>query len=238
MALAFVACGGRLSVSDDASVDPAKWTDCSSPSGYAICGGPKKCLADERCGCFDWQVAWHEVETVSFCGYNNNPLGLVTGDCSPCGSGYVCAPPFGRSPMVLQCVPWEIGKLYDGAGAGATVRYADLSMWTGERVGGPAAACPPAGTQRVCGGGCGECLQREICAGLSPTRRVGFCEDLRTASRCSLLPNGYQCGAGLACFTFVVEPAAQVLADEYGYCMEPSRCADLAPRVGGKCKGP
>ena len=209
---------------------------CTAPGGYAICGGKQtRCDAGAACGCYDWQVAQGDVDTVSYCAFHDT-IGLVTGDCVPCGNGYVCVPTFGRSPTVLACVPWEIGKLYEGAGAGSSVRYADLSLFTGQPVGGLASSCPTAGTERVCGGGCGTCMNGEMCVGLSPKRRVGFCENKIAARKCG--GSWGACGMGLACFTFVVEPAAQALADEYGYCMTPARCADLATRVGGKCIGP
>lgn len=248
-----LSCGGRAGPGVDAGADSGAWTPCSSPSGFAICGGPARCpptrdsppsQAGKDCNCIDGLA-----DDVALCGndayvrFKYGTYGADVFNDTPCGDGNVLVDISAAVPVAgYMCLPREVGELFDRAGAGARVRYADASLWTGAPVPAAAPSCPgPFAGLTYCGGGCGACATDQICVGLSPTHPVGFCfkrtpslldSDCRRAK-----PAGDDCATtpGRSCFNFTVEPAAQPLADNLGYCLPDASCADAAMKLGGTC---
>ena len=259
------ACGGQVDPSSsrgDASFDGAgldgdagAWTACISPQGYGICGGPKNC--PDSCGgpagfvsCSYLQLPSGESHAIAYC--ENRPWvdflerhmgkswqGVPTNECNgSCEDGVCVRDQTDR----LYCVPYEIGVLYAQSGAADRVRYADFGLWQDKPIPASAGACPTVPGMTLCGPGCGTCAASELCVGRAPLHPTGFCmprqPDQYHPTSCSGSPVLAGCNAAWSkCFTFTVEPAAQALADEYGYCVPNASCAQLAASLpgGGKC---
>jgi hypothetical protein len=64
---------------------------------------------------------------------------------------------------------------------------------------------------------------------------VGVCMVVPDTSACDLFA-GLGCAATEACFTYLVEPAAQQLADRVGFCMPKTDCASLSAKLPGGAK--
>ncbi len=255
-----ISCGEPTRSNSDAGLldgasTPGSWTACSSPSGYAICGGPAKCptpICSPRSACFCIDGPAEPPMEASYVW--NPPLAQFYRTAfgwafntqeTPCGDGnLMIAASSVIAPTRFDCMPLEMGELFDDAGARARVRYADLSMWDGTPVPPRLDSCPvSSSTMRFCGAGCGTCQVDETCVGLSPKHPAGFCfpkampPAITAVDLCNASMTGppQACGAGKVCFTFIVEPGAQPVADQYGYCASPLDCSDVATKLGGKC---
>lgn len=249
------ACGGQIdtpSTGADASsdgsaghdgvgvdADAGVWTECSSPQGYQICRGPKNC--PDTCGCADHRFPSETGNAISFC--INDPLvdfiAAHTREnnwkCNASCEG-ICARDMFDG--IFSCVPYEIGVLYAQSGAADSVRYGDLGLWRNEPIPATAGACPTVPGMTLCGPGCGTCAANERCVGRAPLHPTGFCMPATGPSvTCAVATAQTDCPAWDKCFTFTVEPAAQAIADEYGYCVPTASCSTLATSLpgGGKC---
>lgn len=249
-----IACGGQIELpkSDsgldggldsgfafEGGIDAGPWTQCSSPQGYTICRGPANC--PEQC-CDDLRPPSETGNAVGVCLNHaitqfDQANGGRYGSCQGCRG--ICVAWRSGAP-VFFCAPYELGVLFAQAGAADRVRYADLGLWRNQPIPTTASVCPaPTSGITFCGPGCGDCTKpNEVCAGRSPLHPTGFCTNLtRMPLVCGTAPQDNKCGAGDACFTFTVEPAAQAIADKYGYCMTVGECSALAGNLpgGGKC---
>jgi hypothetical protein len=128
-------------------------------------------------------------------------------------------------------MPFNLGVLFVNAGEADRVRYADLGLFTGDPLPIPE-ACPRLGIP-ICGGACGGCPGEDLCTGRSPLHPYGICVP-PVSGQCSPMSN---CGTGKACFTYLVEPAAQAIADDWGYCLPTDLCEAIASQLpgGGAC---
>lgn len=248
LALAVPACGGRL-VGADGGPDAnggrdggGGWGDCSSPNGYAICGGPKHCDVGPLCPKCDWgpfaDAASGAVVPCTNTAYWSS-FDPASG-CQECLDGNICVA-FNSDFAELDCQGFELGLLYARAGVGFAVRYADNSTFTGERLPEPA-TCPQAGGVKLCGGACGDtCGPKEVCTGRSPLHPYSLClPDARPSSKvqlpCSAGAEAPRCNNGY-CFIFKVQPEAQQNADDNGVCMDKPLCQAAASALpgGGIC---
>lgn len=234
------ACGGRAddpNTGRDGGGADAGWTECASPAGYAICGGAHECPADgacqNKCGVYNTPRAYPILcQNGPFQSWADAYGGVYA--CPPCGDGNVCSSIEG-APYPAWCVPFEAGVIL--ARGGATVAYGDGSSFTGQPI--PTSAqCPPAGSARYCGAGCGTCSGGEACVGTSPIHAVGFCfpklpvKGSWVDHTCNAMAAGI-CRSGEACFIFTVQPEAQ--ADYMGFCLPEVTCSEVATTLGGRC---
>lgn len=262
--IVLAACGGQTDGSSssraDASVDGdvGPWTACASPHGYRIAGGPNNC--SDTCGGYFPSAPDTLPHPVGFC--INAPWndfrethmgksweGVPDGKCNgSCEDGVCVGAPSPSNPSLnpvdwsFACAPYEIGVLYARSGAADRVRYADFGLWQDKPIPASAGACPTVPGMTLCGPGCGTCAPSELCVGRAPLHPTGFCvprqPDQYHPTSCSGSTVMQGCNAAWSkCFRFTVEPAAQALADEYGYCVPNSSCAQLAASLpgGGKC---
>jgi hypothetical protein len=154
-------------------------------------------------------------------------------DCPGCKDGGVCLDPNGDGDGFPICVPWDIGALYGVNGFGTRVRYEDFGLWTGDPLPEPA-TCPNLPGVDICGGHCGGCPSGEHCTGRSPLHPYGICVPAQL-DFCGI--GCTPCGAGLGCFTYKVQPAAQAVADAIGICFPQATCENMAANLpgGGTC---
>lgn len=133
------------------------------------------------------------------------------------------------------CMPYNIGVLFANAGYADWVRYADFGLFTGEPIPAPT-SCPTIEGVPLCGGNCGGCPPETVCTGRSRLHPYGICAPIDT---CDPEYDDW-CGAGRGCFMWIVEPEAQALADQKGYCYPLAICQKMAAEVpgGGKCVVP
>lgn len=223
---------GANDASSDAGRDDAGYTDCSSPSGYAVCGGSHACKRQEgSCTCASPAAETLPEPTVCF-----GDWGPVPGPCIRCKDGEVCGAVL--TGDLLSCLPFEIGVLYLRNGASPSrIRYFDRGLFTGVPIPNPD-VCPTIPGVIVCGGTCGGCSTGQYCMGRSPLHPVGFCYDPTPLDECAV--GTKKCGDGRSCFTFKVEPEGQVVADANGLCVVPALCQALAQSLpgGGTCTPP
>ena len=243
--------------------DAGAWTACWSPHGYGICGGPKNCPdscggPEGTVGCSYLQLPLGTPHATAYC---EQPLwddflathagkysdGDTNTSCNgSCEDGVCVSVPSHVSSnpadWSFYCVPYEIGVLYAQSGSADRVRYSDLGLWRDQPIPASAGACPTVPGMTLCGPGCGTCAANELCVGRAPLHPTGFCmprkPDQYHPTSCSRSPVLAGCNAAWSkCFTFTVEPAAQALADQYGYCVPNASCAQLAASLpgGGKC---
>lgn len=214
------------------------WTECSTPEGFMICGGdsecaPELCLVNIRCLCTD--PTCPQPDRVRIC-FNDAFAKFGLRDCYGCADGNVCAqwsPPGSES---WHCVPFNVGVLFASAGAADQVRYADYGLWTGEPLPLPA-SCPNMDGFTLCGGSCDPCPADMHCTGRSPLHPYSLCIP-ESAKGCGT--DGPACDAGYGCFVYLVEPQAQPVADDNGYCLPAAQCQAIAQNLpgGGKCMFP
>jgi hypothetical protein len=236
--------GGAATGGHDAGADAAAdagFTSCSTPSGFRICGGPARCSAkDLGCDCLDQKLA-AQGEPIA-CASGNDAWVKFGAHDVMCPDGTLMAEWAGLDNGFF-CAPYEIGVLFDHLGFSKAVRYADYGLWTGAALPEPT-SCPTPSGYTICGGNCGGCPAGEVCTGRSPRHPYGICvtennEGCRLATTPSP-PGGQPCSDGSGCFTFTVEPEAQPLADESGYCFPKAVCTSLAATLpgGAKCTLP
>lgn len=152
-----VACGGRdggsladggvdASSTDAVDGDEAGWTQCSSPSGYAVCYGPSDCSnsqANGGCqGCAN-------IPQTAVVGCINDALvayGQAADPCSwPCADGSICVAWYSAADAASNdtffCAPYNLGVLFAQNGGADRVRYVDMGLWTGDPLPEPK-TCP------------------------------------------------------------------------------------------------
>ncbi len=229
-----------MSTSPDAEAgSEGGWTQCTAPSGYAVCGGPSLCSATSpQCTVCGNPVSSQPGATdggLNVC-FNN---ALLAFNGQPCGSGCVdgsvCVAELSSDTHLFWCSSYDLGVLFSRNGGADRVRYADLGAWTGEPL--PAAAtCPAVAGLEICGGNCGPCsATADVCTGRSPLHPYGFCVPPGLGGPCDA---GAGCAtAGVGCFVYTVQAAAQVLADQYGMCLPNALCKAAAAGLpgGGSC---
>ncbi|MGH7295093.1 MAG: hypothetical protein ACRELB_09175 [Polyangiaceae bacterium] len=161
-----------------------------------------------------------------------------------CPDGLVLAAvPASQAPgnTAFQCVPFEIGRLYEANGQATAVRYADYGLFTGEAL--PSRSdCPDAGSVALCGGACPACPSGSVCTGRSPNHPYSFCVPQQIGSNfVGTAPDGkVTCASGFGCFRFNTEAAAAALATRDTYCLPVSDCQSAAANLpgGGTCVVP
>lgn len=225
-------CGTIAPVDDGGVPDGATdagWTQCTTPDNVGVCGGPNNC-APVGCYC----PPSNAYDGLNICGvpYKDPTTGNI---CHPGFSERIC---FGEATddggiFVWIDAEYDFGVLFSENGGAAHLRYADLGLWTGDPIPDPP-ACPTMGTIQPCGGSCGACPQGQTCFGRSPLHPVGICRptdshDCKAATGCGFV--------GQSCFTYVVQPEAQAVADTMGMCFSDSDCAAIVASLpgGGKC---
>jgi hypothetical protein len=251
-----VGCGGRDSgVPSDGGTDAsdadglaapdgdeAGWTQCSSPSGYAVCYGPSDCSNSQaNGGC----QSCSNIPSTAVVGCVNSALiayGEASDPCShPCSDGSICVAWYGASDSASDasffCAPYDLGVLFAQNGGADRVRYLDMGLWTGDPLPEPR-TCPTVPGVSICGGNCGLCPQGETCTGRSPLHPYGFCA-VGGGGACpaagaptNVVPYG-GCGSGQGCLNFTVEPTAQALANEWGICLPSDLCNAVAAGLPG-----
>jgi hypothetical protein len=208
--------GGSASASASASSSSGgKWTKCSSPEGFRLCGGPN------HCSCNFCYVPYKEVGVC-----NNSALSAdshwLPNVVSPDGGVYID----GYGDGIFESAPFDLGVLMAKAGGANRVRYADLGLWTGAELPSPA-SCPSIPNIQICGGNCGGCAVGAICTGRSPLHPYGLCVDMAPG----------KCAGDFRWFTFTVEPSAQANANKYSLCIPTQVCEAAAAHLpgGGTC---
>lgn len=248
LTLIVTACGGAVANQDggsdgggkDGTPDAAGWTACTSPDGYAICGGSSTCGAE----CPNCNKYWNTPpppETLRICPndvFDNANVGDTGyGYCFQCPDGRICVGEDGSSnaPRLMYCLGLNAGILYKSSGASGAVRYADNATFTGAELPSPS-TCPQFPGIKLCGGACGKtCATGEVCTGRSPIHPYSLClPDLRGQSPgiCSDSKVG-DCGGLDQCLLFKVDGPGQVFANQNGTCVSPSLCQAAAASFPG-----
>lgn len=234
-------CGGmaqRNGAGADGSVEDGGLSDvalspCGSPSGFAVCGGPRSCPATTACHCMDLVPSCDAG--VSIC--QNEAALPWSSTCFLCPDGEVCVEPealcVDGGKFVAWCYPFEVGSLFAANGGAAQVRYADYSAWTGDPLPTPA-TCPAFVGFTICGGHCGGCAAGEVCTGRSPLHPYGVCVP---PSAIGCVAGNGNCVGGSGCFTFTVQASVQGDADQDGVCLPLAQCQAIAANLpgGGRC---
>lgn len=216
---------GSLEDGGDAAAE-AGWTQCSAPDGVRVCGGKYQCPeCSKKEGCYDTFLEGGVVP----CGFYN-----VDSLCRPGGSAALCVSPTIPVTSVWTEAAWNVGALFAKNGEGDRVRYADMGLFTGDPVPDPT-SCPDLSPFQPCGGACGACASGR-CIGRGPKHPVGICLGVvPDGGGCDAVA-GPGCAAAEACFTYLVEPAAQGIADRVGMCMPKADCASLSAKLPGGAK--
>ena len=223
--------GGATGSGGGGSGGEGGWTECSSPDGFRICGGPAACPTDGDCVvCFDEELAL--AGGVSTCA---TPAMIEFGVhvCYLCPDGDICVSFHGEPAD--GCAPFNLGVLYAQAGAADNVSYADAGSFTGEPLPEPT-TCPVIDGVTICGGHCGGCVPGSVCTGRSPLHPYGMCLPKPGTLSCELGTLGCT-EPGEACFVYTVDPEAQPWADQNGYCLPLAACQAAASNLpgGGTC---
>ena len=248
-----VACGGMMGSREgpqDAATDDrmfvdagrfnpdAGWTQCTSPSGLAVCGGDAHCSASApecpQCG--------FSIGSGSG-GSSTGPLDVCVTEAwaafgasacdEGCVDGSICVAEFDVDRSAFGCAPFDLGVLFAKNGGSDRVRYADMGAWSGQPLPIPS-TCPTIAGVQVCGGDCAPCSGAERCTGRSPLHPYSFCVPKNTGGPCSV---GKGCQTGVGCFTYTVEAPVQALANTRGMCLPADLCKSAATGLpgGGTC---
>lgn len=246
---AVLACGGAVQTSPDGGTDggsdapvadgDAGFTKCRAPSGVSVCNGSENCGATCK-----YCTSGPPENSLSYCLEDIKRGGP---DPEQCPDGYLLADHSAvsrdQAPSALQteCVHEDLAKLYALNGRLDMSRYADRSTYTGAPIPPAPTTCPKIAGVTLCGGACGGCPnQGQVCMGRSPLHPYSLCVDKFTQEFGGPSPcrrgNGNSC-AGRRCLTFVVDAAAQTMADEYSMCIDASTClaAEKAYPGGAVC---
>src|ERR1019366_5042154 len=230
LVLVLAGCGGATSASgadgggDSGSVADALpdlgsgWTQCASPDGTAVCGGPNACpgVASPGCGCLS--TAGNDVGACSL------SAGVTESTCYLPPDGDLCVAV--SASYVLFTEPYALGVLFAANGAAARVRYADYGDWTGDELPVPAGCPTPAGIE-LCGPSCPLCPSDQVCSGRSPLHPYGMCFPMAPVG-C-----GAGCPAGTACFAFTVQADAQAEATGQAVCIPSGQCGAAVTQLPG-----
>ena len=235
-ALVIVGCGGTIvGPASDASSDGSTQADsgtisdavssaCSTSEGYELCGAATICNVNCTCSGKDYGT----------CVTAPSPYDGL--DCTPGVDGNVCtAEHNGDGSLFWIDTAYDFGALLAQSGAATQVRYADLSLWTGDPLPNPT-TCPTIGAS-LCGGACGQCPNNQVCVGRSPVHPVGVCDPDQTAPCGPDSAFDYPCPAPNGCFVYSVQTAAQPDANIRGICVPLAQCQALAQGLpgGGVC---
>jgi hypothetical protein len=248
-------CGGRTMLDawvdagydgGDAGVEAASPDagPCSTPEGVRICGGTRDCprLTAPTCagyGCSQTDpggnagVCWSDLPDKA------------AQLCNACSDGKVCVY---RGPSELICAPPDLCQLLWEDGDTAACTYADKSAYTEAPLPSSSGPCPgglggESGGYLICDGACGDCGPLGLpCVGRSSGRPFGICPSLdptgsqRTFATCSIVSGHSTACPGNAqysCAVFVVDPANQNVAQEYGLCVPAPLCQKIAAVLPG-----
>lgn len=234
-------CGGVASgpslVGKDASAEPgdamaeAGWTQCASPAGVSVCGGPMSCPVGSAT-CASCGLLGNASSSGPVAPCDNEPT-LQLGKDSICPDGAILVALEGTS--ALDCSPWDLGVLFANNGGIDRVRYVDGAPWTGAAL--PALkACPASPGVPLCGGYCGPCSQNgEICTGRSILHPYSFCVPSSATMGCvrGVAQCGGSAGTGQSCLTFDDGDAGQAVANSNGICVPTQLCQALAAGLPG-----
>lgn len=234
---------------DEVRVDPN--SQCSTPSGAQICGGPGKCSGHcdaVKCG-FD--AVYGATDEPRFCLGTGQAFGRSSGgDCNACEDGNICfledarVVPGGLTDAsvfgFMACGKPEIATFLTRINKESWLRYSDRSAWTGMPLPTPN-TCPSYPGLPLCGGPCGGCPQDQICIGRSPLHPFSICVPAPPTGP-STCKRGNTCWGGAVprrCLTFKVDDASQPIADYSSLCI-PSDACDAAAKYlpGGAFCGP
>ncbi len=206
---------------------------CASPSGWAVCEGPRHCFPDggELCPecSLDVLKGFSDAYSLGVCfnTWNNaGPGGETCGD--------ECVYVQAVTPELWDSFPFDVGYLFTANGGADRVRYADMSFWTGAPLP-PIHLCTVEGGVATCGGSCPACAAGRTCTGRSPIHPLGLCVPDRGCN--TKVP----CPSGQSCFSFKVQADAQAIADStYTFCLPTEECQATAANLpgGGYCKDP
>jgi hypothetical protein len=245
-----MACGGLTSPDSDSGSgdgdtsgdggagDGAGWTNCSSPNGYMVCGGPNDCNAGTDCAQYCQQTG-NELQA---CNGGIDNIGFV--DNPPCPDGTLLLPgdkqQFTDSPLLGECVVDEIGQLFHRNGADARLMYADFSAYDGTPLPQPA-TCPAVTGLTLCGGTCtGSCASGSYCYGRSPKHPYSLCTInggvCSTADQTDCKTFGQSNKMSVGCLIFSDDSASQTTADAHGICVDAPTCAAAASSYPGGAK--
>ena len=191
------ACGGNVVVDVDAgagagqSTGPASGsssssgvggaTPCRAADGVRLCGG-----ADQQCPALNPPVCpgFGCTPALDVDTFADEPAGVCWSDlpgggltpCIACADGQVCVQ---RARDELFCTDPAVCQALYGLGATTACRYADKAAFDDEPLPDAPDACPVvAGSNALCGGGCGACGPiGYICTGRSPAHPLGVCAE-------------------------------------------------------------
>ncbi len=244
----FAACGGRVVQGDggtdglasESGVDGAGWTECSSPSGYQLCGGSANC--DLGCG-----FCANILVSIGFCGDNGVPDPFTNTNCAVVPDGSVCLVVgslpdggTGNDRLMGSSIAWEAGELIYRAGYGDSVLFADATPFDGTPLPQPP-DCPSISGLTLCGGACGDTCPHDdahACMGRSPKHPYSLCVDVAPLSwngtpdpHCARdnPPSDGKHG----CLIFRDDPASQPIADSNGVWIDLPTCQAAAAGYPG-----
>jgi hypothetical protein len=234
-------CGGQSvvqdgGVSDGGATDAeaSVLTQCESSRGPRVCAGPNSCSFGDN-GCANcWRGG--TLDGLGLCQSAKGPLQYTVNQCIAAPDGMICIAPDPTNPTtftVIGDIDW--GLLFLKNGAGDRVRYADMSLFTGDPLPTPTSCDSGVTAVKTCGGHCGGCGADEICHGRSPLHPFGICVKVNDGGPCT--SKKFKCATGSSCFVWTVQPSAQADADGAGYCFPTAQCDNLAATLpgGGKC---
>lgn len=237
-----------VSVQQDRVAPPdGEWTQCTSPDGYAVCGGPAQCPASSAAcqSCGVGSIGGGDAGGAQGSLYacvNDALVAFGAPSDKVCLDGAIYVAEY--APDAFVCAPYDLGVLFAKNGATDRVRYVDMGVWTGDPLPLPT-SCPNIPGLQLCGGNCGPCPNQEMCTGRSPLHPYSFCVPQDTGASPGLGCNaGSGCpgpgnvpDAGIGCLTYKVEPSAQAFADKSGICLPDDLCKAAAAGLpgGGTC---
>jgi hypothetical protein len=226
--------GGTSSGGTSSGGTGGGWASCSTPEGFAICGGPNHCGAGTSdCTACLWDPTLQEVSECSGGAMESWESKRCPAECP---DGAVCVTLAKALSEKWFCAPFDLGVLYanNGAGTPGRLRYADLGLWTGDQLPQPE-TCPSFTGFQICGGHCGGCPGQEVCTGRSPLHPYGVCVGPSVLDTPATGPCA--CPTGERCFSFTVQPDAQSVATQNAFCLPQDMCQQLAAQLpgGGTC---
>jgi hypothetical protein len=248
-----MACGGLTSPdSDGGSGDggpmtdglgsDSGWTNCSSPDGVMICGGPNDCNSGTACASY----CGGACNGVQPCGSNAVVDNFSVCDNPPCPDGTLifptCTAKFTDVPLIGACVVDQVGQLFHRNGADSVLMYADFSAYNGTPVPQPS-SCPTITGLTLCGGACGSTCPNDsthVCYGRSPKHPYSLCTinggSCSTADQTDCTTYGQSNKLSVGCLIFSDDAASQTNADAHGICVDAPTCAAASSSYPGGAK--
>lgn len=213
------------------SFPPPTGTELCEPAGVRLCG-PSPCpeLGFEQCpgvGCsavsdcesgqpLDAGVCWSDVDDW----FNQK--------CIACPEDQACV--HRAEDGYLYCVPMGVCHSLFALGAGGSCRYADKSSFDDRPIA-ESTTCPTNDHGLICGGACLDCFTDGECIGRSSSQPFGICfhASYQPLGRSCSPDTASDCGGGeLVCAVFALADGDQVVANDYGVCVEVSGCLEAS----------